>query len=88
MANHSPQVTIVILNYNGAADTIACIASLLNITYSNYSLVIVDNASTDGSISMLTKYLNSIDNQVNYLNTSNGMLVEALDRVSAFFDVY
>jgi hypothetical protein len=44
------KVNIIILNWNGWADTIACLESLLRSSYTNYSITIVDNHSTDGSV--------------------------------------
>lgn len=41
----SPQVAIIILNWNGLQDTEACLASLQQTTYANYSIIIVDNGS-------------------------------------------
>ncbi len=48
-----PFVAIVIVNYNGFADTRECLCSLCNVKYSNLSIILVDNASTDGSLEML-----------------------------------
>jgi GT2 family glycosyltransferase len=48
---------IVLLNYNGSEDTLACVASLENINYDNYEIIVVDNASTDGSFEKLKKEL-------------------------------
>ena len=45
-----PQVSIIILNWNGKKDTIDCLESLKNITYPNYEILLVDNGSTDGSV--------------------------------------
>ncbi len=47
------RIGIVVLNWNGCADTLACIASTKNLTYANYQLYVVDNASTDGSEAIL-----------------------------------
>ena len=44
-----PHVGIIVLNWNGCADTIACIESIKKISYPSYSLIIIDNGSTDGS---------------------------------------
>ena len=41
-----PLVEIVLINYNGYEDTVECIKSLKQITYENYIIVVVDNAST------------------------------------------
>jgi GT2 family glycosyltransferase len=47
----SSKVTIIILNWNGKNDTVECIKSLNKIRYPNYKVVIVDNGSTDDSVS-------------------------------------
>ena len=41
-------VTAVVLGWNGKEDTIACLRSLERATYPQLSVVVVDNASTDG----------------------------------------
>jgi GT2 family glycosyltransferase len=43
------RVEVVVLNWNGWCDTIACIASLQRLNYPNFGLIVVDNGSTDGS---------------------------------------
>lgn len=44
--NHSePHVWIVLLNYNGLADTVRCLRSLRDLDYARHSVVVVDNAS-------------------------------------------
>lgn len=45
----APHVTIVILNLNGVADTLECLDSVARMSYSSFSVVVVDNGSTDGS---------------------------------------
>lgn len=44
-----PKVGIIVLNWNGTQDTLECLASLKKIDYSNFEIIVVDNASTDGS---------------------------------------
>ncbi|MBS0615316.1 MAG: glycosyltransferase family 2 protein [Verrucomicrobia bacterium] len=39
----------IILNYNGKEDTLACLASLQEMTEQNYSCIVVDNGSKDDS---------------------------------------
>jgi GT2 family glycosyltransferase len=48
-----PSVWIVVLNWNGGADTIACLQSLDRLLYRERRIVLVDNGSTDGSVGML-----------------------------------
>lgn len=45
-----PAVVIVVLNWNGLADTTACLESLARLDYRNYEIVVVDNGSKDGSV--------------------------------------
>lgn len=50
-----PSVYTVILNWNGKADTLACLASLEKTTYSPHKVVVADNASSDGSVEAIRK---------------------------------
>lgn len=43
------KVYIIVLNYNGWADTIECLESLLKINYPDCQIVVVDNNSSDNS---------------------------------------
>ena len=52
----SPHVAIVVLNWNGWQDTLQCLDSLVLQGYSNASIIVVDNASTDGSKGSLMKW--------------------------------
>ncbi len=44
------KVTIIIPNYNGCHFMEPCLASLKNQTFKDYGILVVDNASTDGSV--------------------------------------
>ena len=50
MSDLQPFVSIVVLNYNGKKHLQNCINSVLENAYPNFEVVLVDNASTDGSI--------------------------------------
>jgi len=45
----SPLVYVIVLNYNGKRWIERCLVSLGNTQYSNYRVILVDNASTDAS---------------------------------------
>lgn len=49
-ATNLPLVYIIVLNWNGKADTMECLQSLEHIDYPNAKLLLVDNASTDDSV--------------------------------------
>lgn len=41
-----PMVCVILVNYKGTEDTIACVKSLFNVNYTNYRIVIADNKSS------------------------------------------
>ena len=45
----APLVFIIVLNWNGQADTLQCLGSLQKLDYPNFEILVVDNGSTDGS---------------------------------------
>ncbi len=52
-------VSIVLLNWNGADDTIECLESLSCLNYQNFNVFLVDNASEDNSVDDIEEYLAS-----------------------------
>ena len=52
----NPSVAIIILNWNGWADTVECLESVYQINYPNYHVVVVDNHSSDDSIEKINDY--------------------------------
>lgn len=53
------RVTIVLLNYNGIAYLKNCLDSIHRNTKGDFSLIVVDNASTDGDYSFVSDYPNT-----------------------------
>jgi len=53
---NQPLVSIIILNWNGKADTLECLDSLNEIDYSHHEIVVVDNGSADGSVSAIRQH--------------------------------
>lgn len=47
---HPQDVAVILLNYNGAQDTIACLRSLYSLEVLPGAVIVVDNASTDDSV--------------------------------------
>lgn len=50
------RVAIVVLNWNGITDTLTCLDSLLEQTYKDFRVVVVDNGSKDNSKELLDRY--------------------------------
>ena len=53
-----PDVDIIIPNFNKAKFLDECIQSVIQQSYSNWKLFIIDDASKDNSINILKKYEN------------------------------
>lgn len=53
------RVSIILVNYNGFEDTVGCVESLLQIDYSNFEIVIVDNGSSDDYRKLREEYNSS-----------------------------
>lgn len=49
----APRVTIVVLTWNGRSLTLECLESLSSLEYDNADIIVVDNASTDGTVAAI-----------------------------------
>lgn len=55
-----PLISIIILNYNGGNLLIRCVDSVLKSNYKNFEIIVVDNASKDGSQNRTKQEFSSI----------------------------
>jgi len=55
---NAPKVSVVILNYNTAGLIKQLIPFVMKTTYSNFELVVADNASTDNSVEVIKSFAN------------------------------
>ncbi|HUT44121.1 MAG TPA: glycosyltransferase, partial [Desulfobacterales bacterium] len=46
----NPFISVIVVNYNGIKLLSDCLNSLFHQTYSSFEVIMVDNASTDGSV--------------------------------------
>lgn len=53
---HQAACAIVILNWNGWQDTLACLESVSQLSHENYTVIVVDNASEDASQQKIPKW--------------------------------
>ena len=49
----TPDILVAVVNYNGIDDTVECVQSLKQSTYDDFSLIVIDNGSTDDSATMI-----------------------------------
>ncbi|MEM3833371.1 MAG: glycosyltransferase family 2 protein [Thermoprotei archaeon] len=50
-----PLVSIVIINHNGIEHIQKCLESVFSTSYPNFEVILIDNASTDGSLALVKK---------------------------------
>lgn len=50
-----PEVSVIVVNWNGLAYLKKCLSSLQRQTYENFETILVDNGSTDGSVEHVRK---------------------------------
>jgi glycosyltransferase involved in cell wall biosynthesis len=62
----NPKVTAVIRTYNRAALLPQAVESILNQTYENFELIILDDCSTDNTEDVVNKYMNN-DSRIRYI---------------------
>lgn len=62
------KIYVIILNWNGFADTCSCLDSLLPERHSNLQLVVVDNASSDNSCAEIRNW--AVGNGINLISLS------------------
>lgn len=70
MMEIQPLLVTVILNWNLPQETLACVNSLLQSTYPRQRIVVVDNGSTDDSVTYLQ---NQLGNRVEILETGKNL---------------
>ena len=63
-----PSVAVVILNWNGKKFLEKFLPSVMNASYSNFKVVVADNASTDDSVSFLQQQFSSVEIIINPSN--------------------
>lgn len=84
-----PRVDIVILNWNGRDDTLACLESVARIDYPNYRVIVADNGSGDGSVDAIRLAypdVHVIENRANlgFAAGNNSAIAHALESGAEF----
>lgn len=69
--NQFPFISIVVLNYNGYGITDLCLASLFKSKYPAFEVIVVDNASWDGSLELIEKIFSAEERLIIIRNTKN-----------------
>ena len=84
-----PLVAIVILNWNNASDTLACLESVFRMDYPQFHVLVVDNHSTDDSVARIRERFPVIDllvtgENLGYAGGNNAGIERALTSDAAY----
>jgi glycosyltransferase involved in cell wall biosynthesis len=82
--NFKPLVSIVFTSYNHKEYLKQAIDSLINQSYTNYELIIVDDCSTDGSQEILLQYEYLVKVNLKLQTTNSGSYVKASNYGASF----
>jgi GT2 family glycosyltransferase/glycosyltransferase involved in cell wall biosynthesis len=67
-----PKISIIILTFNNLSFTKLCLESIIsNTEYPNYELIIVDNASSDGTLEYISEFMSGKNNVSLLANKEN-----------------
>lgn len=71
------KISVIVPIYNAEKYLEKCIKSIVNQTYDNIELILVNDGSTDNSEKIINKYINSKETEVIYVKKKNGGLSDA-----------
>jgi GT2 family glycosyltransferase len=88
----APLVCVIVLNWNGRVETLDCIESLHKSDYSNFRILLVDNASSDDTVTAVKNEFPDVEileNSTNlgYAEGNNVGIRYAIDRGAEFLFV-
>ena len=76
-------VTVIIPCYNQERTIGEAIESVLAQTFQDYEVIVVNDGSTDGSLSVIENYVRNYPNKVRYINQENQGVVSARNNAIA-----
>ena len=71
-----PKISIIVPLYNSEKYLARCIKSILNQTFKNFELILVDDGSIDGSLSICEGFAEK-DTRIKVIHKENGGLSDA-----------
>lgn len=86
---HQPFVCIVIVNWNGWESTIECLESVFQMEYTNFCVVVCDNASQDGSLQYLKLWADGKLDSNPLINPTKikGLISEAIQKPIPYLEI-
>jgi GT2 family glycosyltransferase len=83
------KVAVVVLNWNGRDDTLECLESLMKVDYPNFEILVVDNGSSDDSVSAIRERFPEVGlletgENLGFAGGNNAGIARALDGGAEF----
>jgi len=74
-----PKISIIIPTFNSKETLPACLDSCISQTYSSLEIIIIDNESTDGTLTIIKKY-QSIHSFIHYISEKDNGIYDAMNK--------
>jgi glycosyltransferase involved in cell wall biosynthesis len=78
--NNLPKISITTVCFNSAKTLVQTIESVLRQTYANIEYVIVDGASTDGTMDIIKKYEPAFDGRMKWISEPDRGIYDAMNK--------
>lgn len=75
-----PKISIVTVTYNDVEHLRMTLDSLLSQTYTDYESIVVDGASTDGTVELLREYEEKMEGRMRWVSERDGGLYFAINK--------
>ena len=80
MANNNPLVSVIVPAYNHEKYIIDCIKSVINQTYSNIQIIVINDGSTDSTERVIKEFINSTNSDINFISKRNEGICKTLNK--------
>lgn len=77
--NNNPLVSVIIPAYNHEKYIIDCLKSVINQTYSNIEIIVINDGSTDSTERVIIEFINNNDIDINFISKKNEGICKTLN---------
>lgn len=83
---YKPNVTVILLNWNGWQDTIQCLESVFKLDYPNFNVIVCDNNSKDASIEHIKSWADGIYPPIRIDGVLNALITPPLQKPIGYIE--